>query len=108
MRSAHVEPLSTKRPPSTRKGGRFHSRRRSKRLTDVYKRQANAPLVEVAAEVQRQLTAGCEPASLKRRMMSMIKLEKNPLLRAAPLIVKDCLLYTSFRERGHGLSIIHR
>lgn len=32
MRSAHVEPLSTKRPPSTRKGGRFHSRRRSKRL----------------------------------------------------------------------------
>lgn len=33
MRSAHVEPLSTKRPPSTRKGGRFHSRRRSKRLT---------------------------------------------------------------------------
>ena len=36
----------------------------------------------MAAEVQRQLTAGCEPASLKRRMMSMIKLEKNPLLRA--------------------------
>ena len=53
---------------------------------------ANAPLVEVAAEVQRQLTAGCEPASLKRRMMAMIKLEKNPLLRAAPLIVKDAAL----------------
>ena len=47
---------------------------------------------DVAAEVQRQLTAGCEPASLKRRMMSMIKLEKNPLLRAAPLIVKDAAL----------------
>ena len=45
---------------------------------------ADAPLADVAAEVQRQLTAGCEPASLKRRMMSMIKLEKNP-----------CLLYTS-------------
>ena len=53
---------------------------------------ADAPLVEVAAEVQRQLTAGCEPASLKRRMMAMIKLEKNPLLRAAPLIVKDAAL----------------
>ena len=53
---------------------------------------ANVPLADVAAEVQRQLTAGCEPASLKRRMMSMIKLEKNPLLRAAPLIVKDAAL----------------
>lgn len=53
---------------------------------------ANAPVAEVAAEVQRQLTAGCEPASLKRRMMRMIKLEKNPLLRAAPLIVKDAAL----------------
>ena len=53
---------------------------------------ADAPLADVAAEVQRQLTAGCEPASLKRRMMSMIKLEKNPLLRAAPLIVKDAAL----------------
>lgn len=46
----------------------------------------------MAVEVQRQLTAGCEPASLKRRMMAMIKLEKNPLLRAAPLIVKDAAL----------------
>lgn len=53
---------------------------------------ANAPVAEVAAEVQRQLTAGCEPAALKRRMMRMIKLEKNPLLRAAPLIVKDAAL----------------
>ena len=53
---------------------------------------ANASVAEVAVEVQRQLTAGCEPASLKRRMMAMIKLEKNPLLRAAPLIVKDAAL----------------
>lgn len=53
---------------------------------------ANAPVAEVAAEVQRQLSAGCEPASLKRRMMRMVKLEKNPLLRAAPLIAKDAAL----------------
>ncbi|MDE8685429.1 alcohol acetyltransferase, partial [Adlercreutzia rubneri] len=53
---------------------------------------ANASVAEVAVEVQRQLTAGCEPASLKRRMMAMIMLEKNPLLRAAPLIVKDAAL----------------
>lgn len=53
---------------------------------------AAAPLPEVAAEVQRQLIAGTEPAALKRRMMRMIKLEKNPLLRAAPLVVKDAAL----------------
>ena len=53
---------------------------------------ADEPLLAVAAEVQRQLTAGTEPAALKRRMMAMIKLEKNPLLRAAPLFVKDAIL----------------
>ena len=53
---------------------------------------ADEPLLAVAAEVQRQLTAGTEPTALKRRMMAMIKLEKNPLLRAAPLFVKDAIL----------------
>lgn len=50
------------------------------------------PLLAVATAVQRQLSAGTEPAALKRRMMAMIKLEKNPLLRAAPLFVKDAVL----------------
>ena len=52
----------------------------------------DAPLAEVAAQVQTQLSAGTEPDALKRRMMRMIKLEKNPLLRLAPLFVKDAVL----------------
>lgn len=52
----------------------------------------DAPLLDVAREVQRQLTAGTEPEALKRRMMAMVKLEKNPLLRMAPLFVKDAVL----------------
>ncbi len=53
---------------------------------------ADEPLAEVAARVQEQLAAGTQPASLKRRMMRMVKLEKNPLVRAVPLIVKDAAL----------------
>ena len=53
---------------------------------------ADEPLAEVAARVQEQLAAGTQPASLKRRMMRMVKLEKNPLVRAVPLIAKDAAL----------------
>ena len=53
---------------------------------------ADEPLAEVAARVQEQLAAGTQPASLKRRMMRMVKLEKNPRVRAVPLIVKDAAL----------------
>lgn len=53
---------------------------------------ADEPVAAVAAEVQRQLAAGTQPASLKRRVMRMVKLEKNPLVRAVPLIVKDAAL----------------
>lgn len=53
---------------------------------------ADESLAQIAAQVQRQLTDGTEPAALKRRMMQMIKLEKNPLLRLAPLFLKDFVL----------------
>ncbi len=36
--------------------------------------------------------SGTEPTALKRRMMTMVKLEKNPFLRMAPLFVKDLAL----------------
>ncbi|WP_302962452.1 alcohol acetyltransferase [uncultured Adlercreutzia sp.] len=53
---------------------------------------ADEPVAVIAAEVQQQLAAGTQPASLKRRVMRMVKLEKNPLVRAVPLIVKDAAL----------------
>lgn len=53
---------------------------------------ADEPVAAIAVEVQQQLAAGTQPASLKRRVMRMVKLEKNPLVRAVPLIVKDAAL----------------
>lgn len=50
------------------------------------------PLDAIAAQVQQQLAAGTEPDALKRRMMQMVKLEKNPLLRVAPLVLKNLVL----------------
>lgn len=50
------------------------------------------PLDVIAANVQAQLASATEPPALKRRMMRMIKLEKNPCLRIAPLILKDAVL----------------
>lgn len=47
---------------------------------------------EIAAQVQAQLKIGTEAEHLKPRMNRMIALEKNPLLRLAPLFVKDFLL----------------
>lgn len=46
----------------------------------------------IAACVQRQLKEGAQAETLKARMNHMIALEKNPLLRLAPLFVKDALL----------------
>ncbi|WP_251197308.1 phthiocerol/phthiodiolone dimycocerosyl transferase family protein [Anaerotardibacter muris] len=46
-------------------------------------------LETIAHKVQEQLTGGTDPEALKRRMNSMLKIEKNPLIRAAPLFLKD-------------------
>lgn len=62
------------------------------------------PLSAIAAQVQEQLATGTEPASLKRRMMRMVKLEKNPIVRAVPLFLKDAALdFAAWRatRRGH-------
>lgn len=46
-------------------------------------------LTEIARIVQDQLSSGTQPESLKRRMNRMLKIEKNPLIQAAPLFLKD-------------------
>ncbi len=50
------------------------------------------PLATVAANVQAQIASATEAPVLKRRMNRMIKLEKNPFLRVAPLFLKDAVL----------------
>lgn len=54
--------------------------------------EADAPLDELARQVNAQLKAATEPDQLKRRMNRMVALEKNPLLRFSPLFVKDAVL----------------
>ena len=50
------------------------------------------PVEEVARLIHAQLKEAVKPENLKPRMNRMIALEKNPLLRHAPLFVKDALL----------------
>ena len=65
---------------------------------------ADEPLGAIAAEVQRQLADGTEPAALKRRMMQMVKLEKNPLVRVAPLFLKDAALELAARKTAREVT----
>ena len=53
---------------------------------------ADEPVEAVAAQVQTQLKEATLVESLKPRMNRMIALEKNPLLRLAPLFLKDIIL----------------
>ena len=53
---------------------------------------ADEPVGTVAKNVQRQVQAGTTIETLQRRMNQMIALEKNPLLRFAPVFVKDRVL----------------
>lgn len=53
---------------------------------------SDEPLEDIARVVQEQLLSATDPDALKRRMNRMIKLEKNPALRVAPLFVKDAAL----------------
>ena len=50
------------------------------------------PVERIAAKVQEQLRVATDPESLKPHMNRMIALEKNPLLRLAPLFAKDFIL----------------
>lgn len=47
---------------------------------------------DLARDVNAQLRIATEPDQLKRRMNRMVALEKNPLLRVAPLFLKDWVL----------------
>ncbi len=55
------------------------------------------PLDAVAAQVQQQILAGCTADAMKGRMNRMVALEKNPVLRMAPLFVKDLALAVGAR-----------
>ncbi len=50
------------------------------------------PVEAVAVQVQAQIKEATQAEQLKPRMNRMIALEKNPLLRLAPLFVKDAVL----------------
>ncbi|WP_165248860.1 phthiocerol/phthiodiolone dimycocerosyl transferase family protein [Adlercreutzia sp. ZJ141] len=56
------------------------------------------PLAAVAAHVQRQLIAETQPDALKRRMMHMIRLERNPFVSFVPLPLKDVALGVAARK----------
>lgn len=49
-------------------------------------------LETIAHAIQDQLEQATNPDELKGRMNAMVKLEKNPILRMAPLFVKDLVL----------------
>lgn len=49
-------------------------------------------LEEIARSIQQQLNEATNLNTLKGRMNAMIKLEKNPILRMAPLFLKDLIL----------------
>lgn len=59
--------------------------------------EADEPVEQVAAHVQEQLETATLVENLKPRMNRMIALEKNPLLRLAPLFVKDAILELASR-----------
>lgn len=50
------------------------------------------PFQAIAAEVQRQILATCTADAVKGRMNRMVAFERNPLLRYAPVLLKDVAL----------------
>ncbi len=54
--------------------------------------QSQGPLEEIAQSVQAQIVQAVKPDMIKRRMNRMVKLEKSPFLRFAPVFLKDAAL----------------
>lgn len=54
---------------------------------------------DFAREVQRALTREVLPDNVKRRMNTMIRLEKNPFLRLSPVFMKDVVLRLADQEK---------
>lgn len=52
----------------------------------------DASLDDIASSIQGQLAQAVEPEAIKRRMNRMVKLERSPFLRFAPLFMKDVAL----------------
>lgn len=77
-----------------------------------YVPQKDESLEEIASLMNDQLKLVTSPDSLKPRMNRMIALEKNPLLRGAPLFVKDfaleCAAWLAARETTTTLSNLNR
>ncbi len=61
-------------------------------------------LASIAAKVQSQIASATEAPALKRRMNRMIKLEKNPFLRVAPLILKDAVLWLAAKASAREVT----
>lgn len=59
---------------------------------------------ELAREAQRQIGEAVRPENIKRRMNAMIKLEKNPLVRIAPVLLKDLGLVLANSQEGRAVS----
>ena len=62
------------------------------------------PLEEIAHQVQAELSTRTEPHAIKQRMNRMIKLEKNPVLRVAPLFLKDLVLGIAARIANRNVT----
>lgn len=56
------------------------------------KTSESVTLEAIAQTIQAQLSQATDPEELAGRMNAMVKLEKNPVLRMAPLFVKDLIL----------------
>lgn len=62
------------------------------------------PLGAIASQVQQQILAACTPEAMKGRMNRMVSLEKNPVLRWAPLPVKDLALTIGARVTARDVT----
>lgn len=61
-------------------------------------------LADVAKSVQAQILTATSPDAIKRRMNRMVKLEKNPVLRASPLFLKDIALELASRVSARDVT----
>ena len=59
--------------------------------------ESDEPVEEIARQMGSQLKKATDPDHLKLRMNRMIALEKNPVLRFAPLFLKDLVLEVASR-----------
>lgn len=77
-----------------------------------YQPRGDEPVCEAAQHVQAQLKIAAQAEHLKPRMNRMIALEKNPVLRFAPLFMKDFALelanFVSTRETTTTVSNLGR